>query len=245
MSDYQFTAEQISQHVVKLAVDFAPVVNLEQNRPALQNFANAMISRFPDLFETLVSGPQQFRVNKTFHMGSGQADVMTLAWAQRGLVLSIPKRLFVSGSHDVAGPDADTVFKVAVEELNERFPDRGMPRATSIHNLVFDTGEVNSMDLIAGNFTKPQWQNGLKNTRIQLQSERDNKAILHDIRPTYVSPGGRSEWPAPDDARFGVVVNVEVAVRQAPQMLSTEDISNLLAFSSYYVPGELLGFLNG
>lgn len=245
MSDYQFTADVISQHVVKLAVDLTPVVDLNQNRAALQSYANTLIARFPDVFETMVSGPQQLRVNKTFFLGSGKADVVTLAWGPRGMVLTVPKRLFVSGSHDVPAPEAETVFNAAVEELSERFADRSVPRVTTTHNLVFDTGTVNSMDVVAGNFVKAHWQNGLSSARIQLQSERDGKMLAHDIRPTYVSPGGRSTWPAPDDARFGVVVNVDMTVAQVPQMLSAEDVSNLLGFANYYVPGELLNFLNG
>ena len=245
MSHYQFTAEQISQQVVKLAVDLAPVVDLNENRAALQSFANALISHFPDVFETLVSGPQQLRVNKTFHLGSGKADVVTLIWGPRGLVLTVPQRLFVSGSHDVPGMDADVVFNTAVQELGERFADRGIPRVTTTHNLVFDCAAENSLDVVSGNFVKSHWQNDLRNARIQLQNERDGKMILHDIRPTYVSPGGRSAWPAPDDARFGIVVNVDITVAQAPNMLSGEDVGNLLSFANYYVPGELLGFLNG
>ncbi|MFC1765213.1 hypothetical protein ACFL6U_24465 [Planctomycetota bacterium] len=245
MTNYQFSADQISQHVVKFSADLHPAVNMEETRPAMQSFANGLIDQFPEYFETLVSGPRQFRVNKTFKINTGQAEIITLAWGQRGPVLTLPKRLFISGPQDVNGPDPDIVINRAIQELGERFPDRGIPRVSLIHNIVFDTDQANSLEIVAANFTKESWRSQINSTRIQLQGERDGKMLAYDIRPTYVSPGGRAAWPAPDDARFGVVVAVDIAVADAENMVSPEAVGDLLSFNQYYVPGELVNFLNG
>jgi len=245
VSDFQFQTEQTSQHIVKLGVDLTPAVVLDQNRAGMQSFANALIREFPDVFATLVSGPQQFRVNKTFALGAGKADIATLVWTQRGPVLTVPRRLFVSGTHDINGSDPDVIFRLAIEELGERFADRGMPRVSVAHNLVFDTEGLNSMTVMTGYFAMPAWQCDLANARIQLRMEREGKEISYDIRPTYVSAGGRSTWPAPDDARFGIVVNVDIALGHPPDMVSSENVDDLLGFANRYVSGELLNFLNG
>lgn len=245
MTDFQFQSEHMSQHVMKLAVDLVPAVVLDQNRAGMQSFANALIRHFPELFETLVSGPHQFRVNKNFALGSGKADIATLVWAQRGPVITVPRRLFVSGTHEISGIDPGAIFRLALEELGERFADRSIPRVSLVHNLVFDTESVNSMAVMSDYFAKPMWKNDLVNARIQMQTETEGRHIAYDIRPTYVSPGGRSAWPAPEDARFGVVVNVDISAGDPPNAMTPEDMDDLLAFANRYVGGELLTFLNG
>ncbi len=245
MTDFQFQTEHLSQHVMKLAVDLVPAVVLDQNRAGMQSYANALIRHFPDLFETLVSGPQEFRVNKNFTLGTGKADIATLVWGQRGPVITVPKCLFVSGKHEISGIDPGPIFRLALEELGERFADRGIPRMSLVHNLVFDTQGVNSMAVMSNYFVQPMWQDSLINARIQMQTEIEGRRIAYDIRPTYVSPGGRSAWPAPADARFGVVVNVDITAGDPPNAMTSEDMDDLLAFAVRYVSGELLTFLNG
>jgi hypothetical protein len=245
VTDFQFQHEQMSQHIMKLAVELAPGVVLDQNRPALQSFANALIREFPEVFETLVSGPQDFRVNKTFALGQGKADIATLVWTQRGPVLTVPKRLFVSGSHEIIGADPERIFQLALQELGERFADRAIPRVSVAHNLVFDTGDVNSMQIMAAYFSRLGGQGDLTHARIQLQTEIEGRGIAFDIRPTYVSPAGRSAWPAPDDARFGMIVNLEIAAGDPPDSVTQETADGLLAFTDRFVADGLLSFLNG
>jgi hypothetical protein len=74
--NYQFDKEHISQHVVKYGVDVRPPIILKQDKTKLQDYCNSLIEQFPQVFETLVAGPRQLRIQNTFMLSNNKRAEM-------------------------------------------------------------------------------------------------------------------------------------------------------------------------
>ena len=120
-----------------------------------------------------------------------------------------------------------------------------MPRVGVIHEIVFDTGFINSLDVIASGLKNDLWRQRAANIRILIEAPNEGKNINIELRPTFLQHSGREEPPiAPDDAKYGVIVNVDINNQQMPADLTKAQISDILAFANDYIPEELLKFLN-
>ena len=64
--NYQFETERISQHIVKYGVHIQPPALLKQEKTKLQDYSNWLIEQSPEVFETLLLGPNQLRIQKSF-----------------------------------------------------------------------------------------------------------------------------------------------------------------------------------
>jgi hypothetical protein len=244
--NYQFDKEKISQHVVKYGVDVRPPISPDEDRTKLQDYANWLIQQFPEAFETMLSGPRELRVQRTFLLPDAKrVELPTFILSGRGPVLTFPERLYIDRPHELSIPDRDKVFRKAYDELRARFPERTVPRVGVVHEMVFDTEHLSSLDVIAGCLKHDRWRRQAHNLRIQIESLVDGKSMSIEIRPTYLQRSGQAEAPVtPDDRKYGVIVNVGVNNQQTPADLTRAEISDVLAFANDYVPDELIKFLN-
>ena len=244
--NYQFDTEKVSQHVVKYGVDIRPAIAPEADRAKLQDYGNWLVEQFPDVFETLLSGPRQLRVQRTFILpNTKRVELPTFVLTNRGPVFTFPERLFIDRPHELAIPDKDKIFRKAFDELRTRFADRGVPRVGVVHEFVFDTGFINSLDVVASTLKHDQWRRKARNLRILLEAPTEDKNVNIEIRPTYLQRAGKRNQAVPEeDRKFGIIVNVDINNQQVTGDLTKAEVSDILAFASDYIPEELIKFLN-
>ena len=242
---YEFDAQRISQHIMKFCVDVRPGFNLSQDRADLQTFANWLIETHPSLFETLLFGPKQCQVKKSFVLNDGKtAQVSTFALAPRGPVFTVPRRLFVGAPSELTLESFDPIFIEALNKLTLLFPGRLMPRLSIVHELIFDTDEENSLAILARGLHPDRWREDLRNVHIVLETVASGKSVGISMRPTFQSPVG-NKAVQPPQRKFGLIVNAEISIARANanDSLTEEHILDLLRFSSFYVPQELVTYL--
>jgi hypothetical protein len=253
--NYEFNIEQISQHVVKYGVDVRPAISIKDDKTKLQDYCNRLIEQFPQAFETIVSGPRELRVQKTFVLaGDKRIELPTFLLTGRGPVFTFPQRLFINEVQNIDIPEKDKIFRKALEELRNTFADKKIPRVGVINELVFDTGEVDSVQILASNLKNDVWREKLKNLTITLQTPTQDKNINLQIRPTHAQQSGKGAVEltgAESDAaryegniRFGLIVNIDINNQQTRNNLTLAEVNDILAFADDYVPDELIKFLN-
>ncbi len=244
--NYQFDKEHISQHVVKYGVDVRPAIVLEQDKAKLQDYCNALIEQFPQVFETLIAGPKQLRVQKTFVLSNNKrAEMPTFVLTVRGPLFTFPQRLYIDGVQDLDIPQKDKIFRKALDELRAKFIDRAVPRVGVVHEFVFDTGQVDSVQILTSIFKNDVWRQRIKNLRILLETPTEDKNVNVEIRPTQLRRVARGGGNVPaQDMGFGIIVNADINNREIKGDLTSSEVRDIVAFANDYVPEELIKFLN-
>lgn len=244
--NYQFDKEKISQHIVKYGVDTRPPILPDQDRTKLQDYANWLVEQFPEAFETMLSGPRELRIQRTFLLPNAKrVELPTFILTGRGPVFTFPERLYIDRPHELDISDKDKIFRKAYDELRTRFAERAVPRVGVIHEFVFDTGCVNSLDVIASGLKYDLWRQKATNIRILVEAPKEGKNVNVELRPTFLQRSGREETPVVlDDMKYGVIVNVDINNQQMPADLTKAQVNDILAFANDYIPEELLRFLN-
>ena len=244
--NYQFDKEHISQHVVKYGVDVRPAIVLKQDKAKLQDYCNALIEQFPQVFETLVAGPKQLRMQNTFLLSNNKrAEMPTFILTARGPLFTFPQRLYIDGIQDIDIPQKDKIFRKALDELRAKFIDRAIPRVGVVHEFIFDTGQVDSVQILASNFKNDVWRQRAKNLRILLETPMEEKNINVQIRPTQLKRISRGDANVPaQDMAFGIIVNVDINNQNVKGDLTSSEVRDIVAFANDYVPEELIKFLN-
>jgi hypothetical protein len=244
--NYQFDKEHISQHIVKYGVDIRPAIGLEQDKTKLQDYCNALIEQFPQVFETLIAGPKQLRIQKTFVLPDNKrAEMPTFVLTARGPLFTFPQRLYIDGIQDLDIPQKDKIFRKALDELRAKFVDRAIPRVGVVHEFVFDTGQVDSVQILASSFKNDLWRQRTKNLRILLETPTEDKNVNIEIRPTQLRRFARGGGNAgAQEMGFGIIVNADVNNRIIKGDLTGSEIRDIIAFAGDYIPEELIRFLN-
>ncbi|MBL7154474.1 MAG: hypothetical protein ISS79_12235 [Phycisphaerae bacterium] len=244
--NYEFATELISQHVVKYGVHVQPPIMLKDEKTKLQDYCNWLIEQAPEAFETLLSGPNQLRVQKSFVLASNRrVDMPTFILTARGPLFTFPERLYIDQPQDVDLGDKNRIFRKALDELRSRFSDRTVRRVGVIHEMVFDTGQFNSLEIIASNLKSDVWKERVRNLNIHLEAPREGKNVNLDIRPTHVTRARRNHANMPEqDVLFGIIVNVDINNQNIKGDLPKSQVNDILTFAADYVPDELIRFLN-
>jgi len=244
--NYLFDKEHISQHVVKYGVDIRPAIGLKQDKTKLQEYCNWLIEQLPEVFETLLVGPKQLRVQKNFLLpNTKRVEMPTFILTNRGPVFTFPERIYIDEVQDLDVPEKDKIFRKALDELRSQFVGRRIMRVGVIHEFVFDTGEINSVEIIASNLKNDVWRERIKNLSIRLETPREGKNINLEIRPTQLRRVGRGGGNVhSQNIGFGIIVNVDINNQQIKDDLTRAEVRDIVTFANDYVPEELIRFLN-
>jgi len=244
--NYLFDKEHISQHVVKYGVDIRPAIGLKQDKTKLQEYCNWLIEQFPEVFETLLVGPKQLRVQKNFLLpNTKRVEMPTFVLTHRGPVFTFPERIYIDEVQDLDVPEKDKIFRKALDELRSQFVGRRIMRVGVIHEFVFDTGEINSVEIIASNLKNDVWRERIKNLSIRLETPKEGKNINLEIRPTQLRRVGRGGGNVhSQNIGFGIIVNVDINNQQIKDDLTRAEVRDIVTFANDYVPEELIRFLN-
>ncbi len=227
-------------------MDIRPPIVLEQDKAKLQDYCNALIEQFPQVFETLIAGPKQLRVQKTFVLSNNKrAEMPTFVLTVRGPLFTFPQRLYIDGVQDLDIPQRDKIFRKALDELRSKFIDRAVPRVGVVHEFVFDTGQVDSVQILTSIFKNDVWRQRIKNLRILLETPTEDKNVNVEIRPTQLRRVARGGGNVPaQDMGFGIIVNADINNRKIKGDLTSSEVRDIVAFANDYVPEELIKFLN-
>lgn len=244
--NYQFEKENISQHIVKYGAHVQPAITLKYDKTKLQDYCNWLIEQFPGAFETLLLGPAQLQVQKSFALANNKrAELPTFILTGTGPVFTFPQRLFIDQAQELDIGEKDKIFRKALDELRGKFQDRKILRVGVVHELVFDTGTIDSVQIIASTLKNDVWREQIKNLRILLEAPRQDKNVNLEIKPTFLRRSGPTPDVPTEDMRFGIIVNVDINNRQIKDDLTKAEINDILAFANDYVADELIRFLNG
>ncbi|MBN2137897.1 MAG: hypothetical protein JW720_08820 [Sedimentisphaerales bacterium] len=250
--NYLFNTEHISQHFVKYVVHVHPPLGPGEEKAKLQDYCNALIDQSPQAFETLLSGPNQLRVQKAFILPGGKrVDMPTFILTPQGPLLTFPEKLYIDQPIDVDLPDKDRIFRKALDELTTRFSDRAVRRVGVIHDFVFDTGRFNSLEIISSNLKPEIWRERLSNLNIHLEMPTEDKNVNIDIRPTHVMHRRRQgpqatpeQFDSGAQGQFGVMVVLDINNRKISGDLTKPEVNDILAFAADYVTESLIPLLN-
>lgn len=246
--NYLFDKKYISQHIVKYGVDVRPSFALKQDKTKLQDYCNWLIEQFPQVFETLLASPKQLLVQKSFFLPNNKrAQMETFVLTSRGPVFAFPQRLYIDEPHDLNIPDKGRIFRKVLEELRGRFAEKKIPRVGVINEFVFDTGEIDSVEIIASNLKGDVWKERIKSLSMRLEIPEEGKNINLEIRPTYLKPIGRGREPidaAAQKVGFGIIVKVDINNQQIKDDLTNSEVRDIVTFANDYIPEELIKFLN-
>jgi len=249
MENYFFDQKDIVQHTVKYGVDVRPTILVDQEKTELQEYCNWLTREFPQLFETLLIGPNEFRVQKKFFVGSKvRLELPTLTLTQRGPLFIVPIKMQAEENYveEFAIHDRDHIFRRALEKLRGTFANRKVLRVGVVHELIFDTGATSSVDLVSSMLAKEVWKRGMKNIRLHLENPRDGKNINVDITPALQRrvekrPTGFVE----QNVGYGINVKLDINNTDMTRNLENEEVRDILAFAEDYMKADLIKFLNG
>jgi hypothetical protein len=242
--NYLFDIGNISQHIVKYGVDVRPPIVPEQEKTKMQDYCNWLIEQFPEVFETLLSGPKQLQIQRTFELSNGKRiQIPTFVLTTRGPVFTFPQRIYIDQVHDLEIAQHGKIFRKALDELRAIFADRKVPRVGVVNEFVFDTGQINSLEIITSNLKSELWRQRAKNLRIIIEIPTDDKNTNLEIKPTYLRHTGNGKVTT-EDIRFGIIVNVDINNRQIRENLTRAEITDICSFADDYIPEELIRFLN-
>jgi len=243
--NYLFDTDKISQHIVKYGVDIRPAVLPDQDRARLQDYGNWLVAQFPEVFETMLVGPRELRVQRTFLLPNAKrVELPTFVLTHRGPVFTFPERLYIDRPHELAIPDKDKIFSKAFNEMRTRFPERAVPQVGVVHEFVFDTEFTDSLEVVASSLKYDAWRDRVKNLRLFLEMPTDDKNVNVELRPTHVQRAGQFSSAPSEGMKFGIIVNVDINNRQSSGSLTASQVADILAFASDFVSDELIRFLN-
>ena len=242
---YRFEVEKISQHVVKYSVDIRPPILPESGLAEIRSYGDWLVERFPGLYETVVSGHRQLRIQRTLGLPNGmRVEVPTFALMSHGPVFSFPQRLYIGSAHSPDLPEKNETFRQALSELRARFAGRVVPRVLVSHELVFDTAAVNSLEIIASDLQKDCWRT-VKNLRIHMRPPVEDRNVDIAIWPTRLQHIGRDIAAVEPDGQFGIAVHVDISDPKMVRDLSEAQLNDVLSFADDYIGKGLIKFLNG
>ena len=247
MNNYIFNEGDISQHVVNYGADVRPTVVVKQEKTRLQDYCNWLVEEFPEAFETILSGPNEIKVQKTFVTARDkQIEMPTFAMTKRGPCFIFPIRIMVEETEDFDLPGRDKIFRRALKRFRKDLPSRKVMRVGVVHELVFDCGNINSVQALASALSKDEWKDGITNIAIHLENPKSDYNVNVDLAAAVAQRVIQSsQGTHHENVGYGISVKVDINNRDMTSDLEDAAIGGLLAYAEDYVPDGLIRFLNG
>jgi len=239
-----FSKNKIVEHMEKVGVDIRPVVEPKLDREKLYNVGSKLVGQHPDLFESLVQSPTEFRITKRFIFpGKGEAELNTLTITQRGPVVTFP-RIVGAFEEEVSLNRVEDITVDCLNVFRDIFPEKKMIRVGLVNEYIFDTGLLESVRLISQRFTKLAVPTeGEIRLRINQPTDDYNRIIemqaLKKVEPVPEIPGRLQAQG------YAVRVNVDFNNRETSKDLDNNRILGILHEGKRYNEKELYLFLNG
>jgi hypothetical protein len=241
---FDFSPNRIDDHAEKVGIDIRPVVEIKLDRDKLYRFGVDLIDMYPNLFESQVQSPTDYRITKRFIFpGKGEAEIPTLSFTPRGLVFTFPRRIAVLGEELELGQLDDVVID-CLKKFRVIFPGKKIIKVGLVNEYIFFTADLDSAKLICDRFTKlPTPVGGEIKLRINLRTDDFNRIIeLEAVRKLEQVP----EIPGQvQTTGHGVKVKVDFNNVDMSRDLDDGAILRILHEGRSFSNRDLYGFLNG
>jgi len=241
---FDFSRSRIDDHAEKVGIDIRPVVEIKLDRDKLYRFGADLIDMYPNLFESQVQSPTDYRITKRFIFpGKGEAEIPTLGFTPRGLVFTFPRRIAALGEELELG-QLDDVIIDCLKKFRATFPGKKIIKVGLVNEYIFFTADLDSARLICERFTKlPPPVGGEIKLRINLRIDDFNRIIeLEAVRKLEQIPEIPGQIQA---AGHGVKVRVDFNNIDMSKDLDDGAILRTLHEGRSFNSRDLYGFLNG
>ena len=242
MEPYKFTRAKIDEHIVKIGVDIRPVLELKLDHERLYHVGKELTNDYPELFESLVQSPAEFRIMKKFlFTGSREAELVTLVTTPRGLVFIFPKLLSAIGEEI----DFDNIADRAVEclqKIKRSFPHKKIIRVGIVNEYIFDTADQDACKIICERFTKFSANPAELLLRINKQTDDYNRII--EMQPLQKIQNMPELSGRPQNVGYGLKVKVDFNNIDTIKELEKVKIYEIIHSGQEYNEKELYDFLN-
>lgn len=240
---FRFSRTKVDEHIEKVGVDIRPVIECKLDRVKLFDLGQKLVDKYPNIFESLVQSPTDFHIRKKFIFpGKGEIDLLTLAITPRGVVFLFPRRLSMF-DEDILQNNIQDISLDGLKLFRETFPGRMICRVGLVNEYIFNTGSVESTELVCSRFTKVSIPlNGEITLSINCPDDDYNKKIqLQAVQKLEKIP----EIPDKQQVHsYGVKVVVDFNNRDMSQNLDEDRILVILHKAHQYNENQLYNFLN-
>lgn len=240
---FRFSGTKVDEHIEKVGIDIRPVIECKLDRVKLFDLGQKLVDKYPNIFESLVQSPTDFHIRKKFIFpGKGEVDLLTLAITPRGVVFIFPRRLSIF-EEDVSLDNIQDLILDGLKIFRETFPGRMICRVGLVNEYIFNTGPVESTELVCSRFTKVSIpSNGEIILNINCPDDDYNKKIqLQAVQKLEKIP----EIPDKQQVHsYGVKVIVDFNNRDMRENLDDGRILAILHEARQYNKIQLYDFLN-
>jgi hypothetical protein len=241
----------LDHHVETIGIDVRPPIEIRTERLKIQDFYNRVSEDFPKLFESLVQGPQEFRIQKTIPIpGKGQVDIATFTITPRGPVFVLPRILPNFDEDFVWAADLNADVIKCLGLLREFLPTLKVLRIGKVRELVFGTGGDDSDAIIRERFGEaiPRNSEGLTVGWNEADEQYNRKVVLNAVRKhsVVIRSAGRigTEHPEPKD-EFGIKAVLDINNRRLDKHLEADELKIILDHADSWYEDRFLDRLNG
>lgn len=249
MNPITLTEGDLRQHVVQIGLDVFPPIEVSKERTHLNTFAEEAIQKWPQWFERLVSGTEEFRISRTLPKTAGKpgSSVETLTLTPRGPVFTFPIAILDPTGQTIFRSDEEQ-YRKDFEEVRQMFfsciPGRAIMRLGAVRHLMFMTGKSPCLEALTSraSFAGASLAEG----NVSLVFRDDQCNVLLQIRPMQVMEVAR----LPIGPMFqkplghGVQINLDVHNLQV-RPLDDDAMTAILDRADSLWPETLLEYLAG
>ena len=243
MEQYEFTFAKIDDHLIKMGVDIRPVFEPKLDYSKLYLLGQQLCEEFPQLFESLVQAPSEFRIMKKFIFpGNAEAEVATLTTTTRGVVFNFPRRISAI-NEEVEISHIDDIVIECLKKLRLTFPQKKIIRAGLVNEYIFDTVDIDSGKLLCERFTKLKLPPG-GDVRLRINRRTDEYNRIIEMQPVYKIQAVPEIPGQQQKVGHGLQVRVDFNNIDMSKNLDQSQIYKIIHDGQKFNDNELYKFLN-
>jgi len=242
MERFEFTKAKIDHHIEKVGVDIRPVFEMKLDRDKLYAVGQKLVDTYPNLFESLVQSPSNFRIMKKFVFPKAEVEIATLSSTQRGIVFTFP-RIISEIDEELELDPIDDIIVECLKKFRATFAEKKIIRVGLVNDYIFGTAEIYGATIICERFTKLSVPVGGEiKLKINRPTDDYNRSIeLQPVRKVRQVP----EVPEQVESfAHGIRVNVDFNNRDMSKNLDVGQILRILHEGQKYNDSDLYTFLN-
>lgn len=145
MRSLELSQDDLIHHIVKFGLDIYPPVEIPKERTRLNMFYEESRSRYPQLYDRLITGDTDFRILKEFQpppgAGGSKLQVQTFVLTNRGPLFAFPLRLPNPVGPTDLEPKMLEQFKGIKSLFFSALTERKVMRIGLVRDLLFDVGQ--------------------------------------------------------------------------------------------------------
>jgi hypothetical protein len=244
MEQFEFSPAKIDDHIVKVGVDLRPPFEPKLDHSKLYYIGKQLQDAYPQLFESLVQSPSEFRIMKKFlFTGSTEAEVPTLATSPRGIVFTFPKRI-AAVNEEVVIDHIDDIVVQCLQRIKTGFPQKKNIRTGLINEYIFDTADQDACRILCERFTKLHSPPG-GDVRIRINNRTDDYNRIIEMQPLQKIKAMPEIPSKSQNVGYGLKVKVDFNNCDTSKDLEQVQVYTIIHEGQKYNEKGLYDFLNG